>query len=89
MLLYAGLIVALYAPFWDHGRLLGVLQVKPGTNRTINTLADVLTRIYNSVAHLLGAALAPDAGSSAENVLRLASLALFVVFYIFFCELPT
>jgi hypothetical protein len=85
MLLYAGMIVALYTPFWERGKLLAVLQVNPGTNRNINTLADFFTRLYNSVSHLFGAPVAPEAGSPAENFLRILSLALFLACYIFLC----
>jgi hypothetical protein len=85
MLLYVGMIVALYAPFWDQGKLLVVLQVNPGTNRNINTLADFFTRLYNSMTHLLGAPVAPEAGSAAENLLRILSLALFLACYAFLC----
>jgi hypothetical protein len=87
-LLYAGIIIALYAPFWQQGRLLAVLQVNPGTNRNINTLADFLTRLYNSVAHLFGAPIAPETGSPAENLLRLLSLALFLACYALLCWQP-
>jgi hypothetical protein len=85
ILLYAGMIVALYAPFWEHGKLLAVLQINPGTNRNINTLADFFTRLYNSLTHLLGAPVAPEIGSPAENLLRLLSLVLFLACYIFLC----
>lgn len=85
LLLYAGIIIVLYAPFWEHGRLLVVLQVNPGTNRTINTLADFLTRLYNSLAHLFGAPVAPEIGSPAENFLHMLSLLLFLASYAFLC----
>jgi hypothetical protein len=88
LLLYAGIIIALYAPFWQQGRLLIVLQVNPGTNRNINTLADFLTRLYNSVAHLFGAPIAPETGSPTENLLRLLSLALFLACYALLCWQP-
>jgi hypothetical protein len=88
LLLYVGIIIALYTPFWQQGRLLAVLQVNPGTNRNINTLADFLTRIYNSTAHLFGAPIAPEAGSPAENLSRLLSFALFLACYIFLCWQP-
>ncbi len=88
LLLYGGIILALYAPFWQQGRLLVVLQVNPGTNRNINTLADFLTRLYNSAAHLFGAPIAPESGSPAENLLRLLSLALFLACYALLCWQP-
>jgi hypothetical protein len=88
LLLYGGIILALYAPFWQQGRLLVVLQVNPGTNRNINTLADFLTRLYNSAAHLFGAPIAPESGSPAENLLHLLSLALFLACYALLCWQP-
>lgn len=83
--IYVGVIVLLYAPFWQQGQLLVVLRVNPGTNRDINTLADFLTRLYNSITQLFGAAPAPEIGSFAENITRTLSLLLFILLYGLLC----
>ncbi|HEU5227752.1 MAG TPA: hypothetical protein VFU49_08060 [Ktedonobacteraceae bacterium] len=82
---YAGSIVLLYAPFWDHGAILGVLRVNPGTYRNINTVAEFLTHFFNSVLLSLGYPKQPDIGSLAEIVLHTLSMAIFALTYIFLC----
>lgn len=81
--LYVGLIVILYAPFWQNGNLLHVLAVNPGTMYNENTLVDTLDHLYNSVAQAMGAAPAVDVGSPAEIFLHRFSLFVFVVLYLF------
>ena len=78
---YVGSILVLYAPFWDHGAVLGVLQVNPSTYRNINTIAEVLTHLYNSILQLLGFPRQADIGSPAETFLHTLSMATFVVIY--------
>lgn len=82
---YAGSIVLLYAPFWDHGAILGVLRVNPGTYRNINTVTEFLTHFYNSILQRLGYPEQPEVGSPAEIFLHTLSLALFVLAYILLC----
>ncbi|HZO75127.1 MAG TPA: hypothetical protein VFB60_23165 [Ktedonobacteraceae bacterium] len=82
---YAGSIVLLYAPFWDHGAVLGVLRVNPGTYRNINTVTEFLTHLYNSILQLLGYPKQPDIGSPAEIFLHTLSLAMFALAYLLLC----
>ncbi|HLG62741.1 MAG TPA: hypothetical protein VKY19_12450 [Ktedonosporobacter sp.] len=82
---YAGSIALLYAPFWDHGAVLGVLRVNPGTYRNINTVTEFLTHFYNSILQLLGYPKQPDIGSPAEIFLHTLSLATFALIYLLLC----
>lgn len=83
---YAGSIVLLYAPFWDHGAVLGVLRVNPGTYRNINTVTEFLAHFYNSILQQLGYPKQPDIGSPAEIFLHTLSLAMFALTYILLCS---
>ncbi len=82
---YAGSIVLLYAPFWDHGAVLGVLRVNPGTYRNINTITEFLTHFYNSILQRLGYPKPPDIGSPAEIFLHTLSLTMFALTYLLLC----
>jgi hypothetical protein len=80
-LTYAGTIILLYAPFWQHGEILRVFQVNPTTSRAINTLPEFFSHLYNSIAGALGYPLAPLNGSVAENVAHSLSIGIFVILY--------
>lgn len=82
--IYAGLIIALYAPFWQNGALLNVLSVNPGTTDNENTLVDTLGHLYNSVKQaLLHTSPAPDVGSAIEIFLHRLSLVAFVLLFLY------
>ncbi len=85
VLTYAGIIILLYAPFWQNGAYLKVFQVNPGTIRDINSISDVLTRIINSILAGFGSPVAPNIGSPAEHVTHTLSIVIFVGLYAFFC----
>ncbi len=85
LLVYLVTVVALYAPFWDHGAILNVLSLNPGTYRNINTIPDFLGQFFNAVMHLLGYPLAPAIGSQAERVTHTFSVGLFVLAYGVLC----
>jgi hypothetical protein len=82
---YPGVLVLLYIPFWQQGEPLVLLRVNPGTYRSINTLPDFITRIYNSTANLLGAPLASESGSPTETTFRTLSILFFVALYSLLC----
>ncbi len=82
---YLAIVVALYMPFWDHGAILQLLNVNPGTYRNINTLPDFFGQMYNSVRHLFGSPLAPEIGSRAERATHTLSEVLFALAYMFLC----
>ena len=85
LLAYAGTIILLYAPFWQNGQLLRLFQTNPTTSRNINTLAEFLGRLYNSITERLGYLPVPQNGSPAEGVAHTASIALFVMLYALLC----
>ena len=80
-LLFGGVMIVLYAPFWQHGALLNVLHTNPTTSRDINTLPEFLFRLYNSIITDLGFPRPPLDGSAAENVSHTLSIGLFVLLY--------
>jgi len=82
---YLGLIMLLYAPFWQHGAIFGVVKVNPEASRNINSPADFLTRLYNGLAAHFGARIAAPIGSPAEHLFHTASLALFLILSILLC----
>lgn len=83
--LYGGIILVLYAPFWQQGHLLAILHTNPATYRNINTPLDFLTHFSNSLLRLAGMPIQPDIGSPAENLLHLLSFGLFGAGYIWLC----
>ena len=84
-LLYAGSIILLYAPFWQNGKILHIIQTNPTTSRDINTLPEFLSHLYNSFMGALGYPLAPVDGSQAESITHALSIAIFVVLYAILC----
>ncbi len=83
--MYLAIVLALYAPFWDSGAILHLLDVNPGTYRNINTLPEFFGRLYNAIAYLFGAPLAPDVGSQAEHIAHTVSILCFALAYVFLC----
>src|SRR5258706_5226547 len=65
---YIGIIVALYAPFWQGGAILDVFSVNPATHRSINSLPEFLAHLYNAIVAQLGFPLVAAIGSPAENL---------------------
>ncbi len=80
-LTYAGTVILLYAPFWQHGDILRVLQMNPTTSRAINTLPEFFSQLFNSIAGALGYPTAPQNGSVAESVAHTLSTGMFVILY--------
>src|SRR6266568_1251198 len=84
-LIYIGLIVLLYAPFWQHGAILNIFHANPTTSRNINTPVEFLFRLYNGVEARFGSYHPPVNGSRAEMVTHVLSIGLFVVLYGWLC----
>ena len=85
---YAATIVALYLPFWGNGAILNLVHVNPGTYRNINTPAEFLTHMINSLINLLGGPKPQEIGSPAETTLHTICLIIFVLFYAMLCLRP-
>jgi hypothetical protein len=81
LMVYSGVILALYAPFWQNGAALNVLSVNPGTNLNVNTLAEFVTDFLNGAAHLLTGHTIKAAG----QVTHTASIIIFVFIYAVLC----
>lgn len=82
---YGGLILALYAPFWQGGAIFDVFQVNPATYRTINTLPDTLSHLYNGVVAAFGFPVGAPIGSPAEHFLHTLTMGIFVLVYAGLC----
>jgi hypothetical protein len=85
--LWAGVVILLYAPFWQQGAILNVLGANPTTSRNINSLAEFSSYLYNSLGVAHGQPLRPDIGSPAEVFAHTLSIASFVVIYVALCWL--
>jgi hypothetical protein len=81
LMVYIGVLLALYAPFWQNGAVLNVLSVNPGTNLNVNTLAEFVTNVLNGAAHLLTG----HTINAARQVTHTASIILFVFIYGMLC----
>ncbi|MGH2507907.1 MAG: hypothetical protein ACRDHZ_10970, partial [Ktedonobacteraceae bacterium] len=84
-IVYATVIVALYAPFWQGGAILNVLKTNPSTYRSINTLPYTLSHLYDSSMTALGFAPAKAIGSPAEHFFHTLSIGFFVLLYLGLC----
>lgn len=82
---YGGLVLGLYAPFWQGGAILDVLLVNPGEYRSINTLPDTLGHLYNGIVAALGFPMGAPIGSPAEHFLHTLTMGLFVLVYAGLC----
>jgi hypothetical protein len=85
MAIYVGLIIALYAPFWQGGAIFNVFVVNPAASRTINTLADAFSHLYNAVIAAFGFPVGAPIGSPAEHFTHTLSMGLFVLLYAALC----
>jgi hypothetical protein len=81
---YSGVIIALYVPFWSHGTILNVVHINPAASRDINSLYEFGVNIYSQ---LTGVSLqhTMDRGSNLEIFSHYISNALFVCGYIVLC----
>lgn len=89
MAAYGSTIILLYTPFWQNGALLKVLRVNPATERNINTLAEFLSGLYDSIYHNIGLLLGYTTTSSVSQVsddfIHTLSIAIFVFIYGWLC----
>ena len=70
--IYAGIILLLYAPFWQGGAIFNVFFVNPAMYRSIGSLADFLGHFYNAIVRDLGFPMGTSIGSPAEHLSYLA-----------------
>jgi len=81
---YIGVLLLLYAPFWQNGAALNVLSVNPGANLNVNTLAEFGTDFLDAVAHLLTGHLMKGPFFTGQ-VTHMASIAIFFFIYSVLC----
>ncbi|HEX6477387.1 MAG TPA: glycosyltransferase family 39 protein [Ktedonobacteraceae bacterium] len=81
---YIGVVVLLYAPFWQHGAVLQLLRVSPAMSHDVNSLYQF---VFCLIACLKGipipAMLGP--GSSLDDISHQVSMVLFATVYIALC----
>lgn len=82
---YLGTVVLLYAIFWQHGAILHVFQVNPGTTRDINGPYEFLTHLYESIQRKRFPYISSDTGVPIEVLTHKAGLVIFSVIYGIFC----
>jgi hypothetical protein len=83
---YLGVVILLYAPFWQGRALLDVVLVNPASSRAINSVAEFVSRLYNSAAHVhMVNPSAKTAHTPSEEVTHLMSIGLFILCYAVLC----
>lgn len=80
VLLYGGIILLLYAPFWQNGAILSVVRDNPTAYRNINSLPEFVTALFDGITGLFG-----FTSSLVENLTHLLSQGIFVIIYVWFC----
>jgi hypothetical protein len=84
---YFGVLTLLYAPFWQSGAALNVFRVNPAAYRNINTFAETLSRLYNSLTYAPGFLDAASSVSPAQHDAHMVSITIFVLLYVLLCWL--
>jgi hypothetical protein len=84
---YFVVITLFYAPFWQGGAALKVFRVNPAASRNINTFAEALSRLYNSLTYAPGFLGAPSSVSPAQHDTHTVSMIIFVMLYALLCWL--
>lgn len=87
-LAYAGILLLLYVPFWQHGNILQLFQINPGTTRDINSLYDFLIRLYASIRGKSIPFVSSDTGSPTEITTHRIGTVIFIIVYGVICLLP-
>lgn len=85
LVIYAGVIILLYAPFWQHGAAMHVIRVNPGTERDINSPYEFLVHLYESIRHRYFIGISPDTGTHIEKFTHTVGFLLFSLLYGLYC----
>ena len=80
VLLYGGIILLLYVPFWQNGTILAVIRDNPTAYRNINSLPEFVSELASGITGLFGLN-----GSLIEMLTHLLSISFFVIAYGFLC----
>ncbi|WP_151728013.1 glycosyltransferase family 39 protein [Thermogemmatispora aurantia] len=81
LLAYAGCIVLLYWPFWQHGAVLRLFQVNPSASMARNTPYEFLVHLYATIAQIRLIQIDPNTGSYPEIIAHAIASLLFVLAY--------
>lgn len=84
-LAYVGTIGVLYLPFWQHGAVLNVFRVNPGTYRSINSLAQFAARFYRGLSTLSGHKFTDGMVASVDHFFHTLSIAIFIGLFALLC----
>lgn len=84
-IVYAGVIILLYAPFWQHGAAMHVIHVNPGMERDINSPYEFLVHLYESLRHRYFIGISPDVGTPIEKFTHTIGFLLFSLLYGLYC----
>jgi len=83
---FLGIVLLLYAPFWEHGAILKVFLVNPTAFRNINSPAEFLSYLFNGIYYAIASEsahhlIATYIGSPAEWVAHMLTIGAFVIIY--------
>lgn len=78
---FVGILVVLYAPFWQQGTVLRVLQVNPGITRDINSLYQLLIAIGYAIKGQDVPFFSNDMGTPVEILSHTIALLCFILLY--------
>ncbi len=84
---YTGVIVLLYAPFWQHGDILQLLRVSPAAIHDVNSPYQFVACLIDSLRGITIPTLSGP-GSSIEAISHLVSMLLFAIVYGALCTWP-
>lgn len=85
MLVFAGTIVLLYAPFWQHGAVLYVFHINPSLTRDVNSPYNFFLRLYEGIRGKRLIRPNVDVGSPQEIRTHQISFVLFALVYAALC----
>jgi len=81
-----GIIILLYAPFWQNGAALKVFEVNPAIYRNVNSPAEFLSYLYNGIYNRITDLskhhpITVYIGSESGHVTHLLSMVIFLILY--------
>ncbi|MDQ6643196.1 MAG: hypothetical protein M3Y76_01960 [Chloroflexota bacterium] len=84
-LLFLGMLLVLYVPFWQGWNMLRAVQANASTNLAVNSLPEVCIDLVQSVTRLFWHGSSAVIGLISERVFRILSIGLFVGAYSLLC----
>jgi hypothetical protein len=84
---YIGIVLLLYAPFWQPG-LLHLFHISPATSRVLNSPYEFFLQLGASIEGKPVLPISADIGSRAEVITHWVSIAIFLIVYGLLCVRP-